>query len=680
MPIPIATVGLVVSAVKSLIRLRSRVDSILSEKVATDALPFALPPRPPQGTGAQRDAVIAFYNSDAGRRIVEIADLAEALERYKSLDIPDEDDKLQLESIFLRFKETGEFDSKSVLARDAEQKLVTYVLVDSYRLSRNPAALRIALASADTLLEFVGENASTFVSNPKTARILETIIAEFAGRRDFDDAGADLIFRTLLGSAALAAVEHQGDLPQHPALLLLYGALGEVREKQGDEFVANIVSADGFDAVVSSYLTVAASDSAFLDMMAKFAGTTSLDAAERKVIRGAFTATLETIGDNPRRFLSDSSAFTGVLEAAIVGAASNAESLIRELADDEPLLAAVLEDVAKEIGKRDADQLFRSVANGELVGEIYKTALAAVAADPDLDRDGIASTVEKIVSGLADELGKQALSQVIEQVGERRGLPVVNALLARTFSVLATEPAVITGEDNAFAMAVVGAVLQGAAPLIRDGLEEDDVEEIVRIALHTASANTAALGIDSSLAAALSAFGTSIAGGGALRARLATRESRRAAFLAAIAAVAASPRVWAKFDETDLVKPVVEAVISGLRDDPTNVLTGSAMVEALDSVLGALAKRGFELAEDLQAEKAAGKNAQQIAASIVEGLVARSLEAAAGEIGRSIDRAEVPGFVRLVIWIALAEGKQALTQGIDGAIQIALTEYRSATR
>lgn len=671
MPIPIATVGLVVSAVRSLIRLRGRVDEITSLSVATEELPFALPPLPQEAPAVEKQAVVLFFETAVGRRLTETFELSEDLDSYRTNVIADEDVRDRLEAIYLRYLGAEERAGDDGPARDIEQKLVNFVLVDSYRLSRNSAVLNIALASADTLLEFVGDNAATFVSNPKTAGILETILAEFAGRRDFEDASGDLIFRTLLGSAAVAAVEHKGDLPDHPALLVLYAALGKVRNdmgQKGDDFVAKIITADGFNAVVSRYLTTAASDPGFLKIMAEFAGTTNLDAEARDIIRGAFVSTLETIGENPTSFLSDPDALSGVLEAAISGAAANASPLIRKLGDGKPVMGAVLEDVVRKIGERGADGLFASLSTGELVGEFYKTALAAVAANPDLDRDGVTDIVEKIVGGLADELAKSELSAVITEMHDKHGLPVANRLLARTLTVLAEEPAIIAGGDSEFSMAVVGAVLAAAAPLVRDGLEEEDVWEIIRIATHSAAINTSSLGLDAPLSAALSAFGTSIAAKGDLRKRLSSRESRRNAFLTAIHAVAASPRVWATFDESALVKPVVEAVISGLRDDPTNVLTGAAMVDALKSVFDALASRGLKLAEDLKTANEGGVDAASLADSIISGLVTRALTAASGEIGKSIAREQVPEFLKRVLTVALKNGKDAVGDVVDQAI------------
>lgn len=673
MPIPIATVGLVVSAVKSLIRLRGRVDNITSLSVATDALPFALPPLPQETQGIDKQALVSFFDEPFGRNLVDAFQLADALKEYKEQILPDEDVKNLIEPIYLRFLGAQENTPGSAPSAHTEQILVNFVLVESYRLERHPAALNIALATAKILLEFVGENAATFVSNPKTAGVVETVLAEFAGRHDFENARADLLFRSLLGSAAVAAVEHKGDLPDHPALLVLYAALGKVRDEKGEEFVAQLVTAEGFESVVSTYLTTAASDAGFLKMMADFARTTDLDAAERDVIRGAFTSTLVTIGENPSAVLTDSTALSGVLNAAIAGAAANAKPLIRKLAGGKPVLTAVLEDVVQKIDQRGgADGLFASLSNGELLGELYKTALTAVAANPDLDRNGVTSIAEKIVGGLADELAKTELRQVISDIRDKHGLPVANRLLARSLTVLAEEPAIIVDAENKFSMAVVGAVLAGAAPLVRDGLDEEDVWEIVRIATHTAAINTAALGLEAPMAAALSAFGKSIAAEGDLRKRLSSRAARKDAFLSALHAVAASPQVWTKLDQSDLVKPMVEAVITGLKDDPTNVLTGPNMVAALQSVFGVLAARGMTLAEDLQVAKSDGADVEAMAREIVGGILTATLQSASKVLGKSIAREQVPDLLDRVLKTALSSGRGAVGDVVDDAIAAAM--------
>jgi len=46
MPFPVVLIPVAISAVRSLIRYRIRVDQILSVKKTSDALPFTLPPLP----------------------------------------------------------------------------------------------------------------------------------------------------------------------------------------------------------------------------------------------------------------------------------------------------------------------------------------------------------------------------------------------------------------------------------------------------------------------------------------------------------------------------------------------------------------------------------------------------------------------------------------------------------
>ena len=54
---PAALIPVAVSAITALVRFRDRVDDILSLNRATEGLPFALPPAPPERHGAQgRDA------------------------------------------------------------------------------------------------------------------------------------------------------------------------------------------------------------------------------------------------------------------------------------------------------------------------------------------------------------------------------------------------------------------------------------------------------------------------------------------------------------------------------------------------------------------------------------------------------------------------------------------------
>jgi hypothetical protein len=238
MPLPVALVPVAISAVRSLLKLRVRVDNILSVKEISASLPFSLPPLP-QVDFNDTDDMIAYFKTDTGILALEVADQTQAFAPFL-VTPPGAPSASEVESLLKLYYQTSgrEGVNPTRLSRQPVENLLISFLVDSYRVSHHPATVRLLLATADTLLEFAGENATLFLSNPKTASIVGVLLSEFAGRRDFDDAPLEQIFKTLLGSAIVATLEHQDVLPEHPALLVLYAALGEVRAQQGDNFAA----------------------------------------------------------------------------------------------------------------------------------------------------------------------------------------------------------------------------------------------------------------------------------------------------------------------------------------------------------------------------------------------------------------------------------------------------------
>jgi len=491
------------------------------------------------------------------------------------------------------------------------------------------------------------------------------MLTEFAGREDFDDASLDRIYKRLLGSAVVAALDNPEALPDHPALLVLYSALGEIRAEKKDDFVATIISAEGFQSVVSSYLTIAARDPQFLDSMARMANTDDLKAPERAVIRSAFTATLTELGSNFPNIINDPHALKGVLEAAIVAAAQNAGPLIRTLGDDQPVMSAVFKAVAEKVAaQRD---LFDSLGNGALIGSLYEASLRVVAANPDLDADGIQSVTEKIVGGIAQELSAQSLKDTLAELRSSKGLPTLNRLVARTVSIIAESPEVITGND-AYARAVIGGVLRAGSPLIRDGLDVEDLIEIVRVGIENAKENLGLIDMDEQLREVLISLGSAIDANGDLTETLGSLASRKQVLLAGLKAVAANPRVWKEFKEVGLVQPLVLGVIDGLKTDGGNLLSGPALVAGLRGSLQAINRRGAKLVEDIKAKLEADENFKPEARTLIQTVIRKTLETANAEVGKSITRENVPEFLERVLGNALKAGLDAAGPPLDSAI------------
>jgi hypothetical protein len=653
MPFPVILIPVAISAVRSLIRYRVRVDQILAVKKTSDALPFTLPPLP-KVNFEHTSAMAEYFKSEQGQLLLDAANMSGTFADFES-GRPRRTMKKTTDLLKLYYRTTGgrpkspASGTGSGLNPNAE-KALAYYMVDSYRLSTNSATTRILLATADNLMEFAGDNAAVFISNPKTGSIVTTLLREFATRHDFNEQSLDSVFKKLLGSAVIAALDNKESLPDHPALLVLYSALGDVRQKMGkdgDDFIAKIISAEGFQTVVSSYLTTTATDPVFLEMLANLAGTKELDEPKRKLVREVFGATLTTLGKDFQDILDDPAKITGVLEAAITTAAANANGIIRVLGDEKPLLSVVLEAVASRVASR--KQLFDSIGSGELLGAMYKASLEAIVVNPKtiVTQLDVNNAVEMIVVGLAEELSRHSLKTTLEGLKNEMGLPLVSQLVSRAIQVLGENPQVLL-KNNAFGNAVMGSVLEAGADLIRDGLQVEDLLNVARVGIKSAANNLEFAKMDDPLRTLLPTVGKWISSGD-VKAKLATTENRRDALLLLLQAVASNPKVWGDFSQRKIAQPMVTGILDGLTKDPTNLLTGPVMVEAFKKSLRTISRRGTLLLQ------------QENVSKDVEAVLVKALEAADQEIGRSMTREDLPEFLSRVLFTFLKDSATLAT-------------------
>jgi hypothetical protein len=629
MAFPLA-IPLAISAIQALVRYRGRVDTILSLNAATDSLPFALPPAP-EDIQPCIQPMLTFFRTPAGGALLALQGMGEKFNLVAANPTAPQAQDARDALLDLYFKAT---DSRPAalgpqppafahVGPSAEMRLA-YFVVESDRLSRNPAVTRLLLATADTLLEVAGANASLFISNPRTAALVGTLLDEFAGQRDWDDASGLQIFKTLLGAAAAAAIEHRGDLPPQPALQALLGALADVRKDMdatgnataGTDFVAGFISFDGFQRLVSKFLTHAADTPELLPA--------------NPALRASVAAMLKAAASHPLAGLKDPKVLADILQAGLEEATASLADLAGTSLAGQPLLAVVLKSVADAIHDAAAQRvLFGQIASGQVLSTLYQASLAAIGRSPALlaDAAGLNTFVAQWISALADQLSRQTLANAVS-------VDTLQALAVRSIQVLAQNPQILAGK-NVFAAKVIGGTLEAAASALRDGMSPDDFAAIAEAALKTATDNLNLVRMDDRLRAILVALGATFSA--ASLSSLTNAKDRKALFFAALDAVAANPQVWSGFAARDLVQPLVLAVINGLATDPTQLLSGPALVPAFRSLLLAAARRGQAIA---------GGN---VAPAVVQTLLERALARANAAIGQSIDGENLPAFLERVV-------------------------------
>jgi hypothetical protein len=311
------------------------------------------------------------------------------------------------------------------------------------------------------------------------------------------------------------------------------------------------------------------------------------------------------------------------------------------LGDEKPLLSVVLEAVASRVASR--KNLFDSIGSGELLGAMYKASLEAIVVNPKtiVTQLDVNQTVEMIVAGLAEELSRHSLKTTLEDLKIEKGLPLVSQLVSRGIQVLGENPQVLVA-NNAFGNAVIGSVLEAGADLIRDGLQVEDLLNVARVGIKSAASNLEFAKMDDPLRTLLPTVGKWISTGD-VKAKLATTENRRDALLLLLQAVASNPKVWGDFSQREIAQPLVTGILDGLTKDPTNLLTGPVMVEAFKQSLRAVSRRGTLF---LQRENVAKE---------VEAVLAKTLEAADLEIGRSMTREDLPEFLSRILFTFLKD-------------------------
>jgi hypothetical protein len=628
MALPI-TAPLAISAIRALIRYRDRVDTILALSTAEEGLPFRLP-KPPIDHQAHFADMLRFFETEQGQIMLALNDLTQTFKAVKTADEEDSAIPGEVRNCFALYFEATEVKPKRWApdANDAEwrkssstgpseEMRLAYYVVESDRLSRNPALTRILLTTADTLLEVLGENAGTFIANPRIATVVEDLLGEFAIKHDFDDDSIQKIYKRLLNSLAVAVLDNPGIVPNKPLLQALFGALNDVRGQLGNEFVALLITEDGFQTLLAAFLHQVADDPSFI----------SADEAIKDIIASMF----REIGTNFKGLVQgDPEAVFGVLEAGLAVGASHVETIVHRKLSGHPLLTVVFADMANKIKELATQNLFVSeLVSGKIFAGFYRTILETIAANP-----AALASEAKIKPFTTDLIATYAKTLSDVEIKDTFTAETFQGLVQDSLTVLSHYPELIW-RDNQFAAPVVRAIFESAAPLVPDGFSDKDIIVVLDAAFQAVNDNLALLEIEDRLESIL----TSVSGvlvKDSLK-RLLTVQGRKDALLAALQAVAVNPAVWGEFAAKDMAQPLVVGLLEGIVEDPTHLLAGPVLVESLRRSLTAFARRGNVFIDN------------KIEPGVTQALMKIAIESAQAEIGKSIDGDTLPLFLERTI-------------------------------
>ncbi len=453
---------------------------------------------------------------------------------------------------------------------------LSYYVVESQRLSRNPTVSRLALATADTLLETVAGNSSLFISDKVTAKIVDAAIDAFAVQHDFDDDGAEIIFRRLLGAVAVSVAREGNSVSDNPAVRALFAAVREAQDTLGADDVAKLVSADGLQTTVQKLLNTIASDPSFLT------SDTKLQASIKAVLIKASNAIPDIVDGKQEAILS-------LVEVVVSEAAKRTTFVLESNGIGAPLAETVLTAMLGTIqGAADGDKLLESLANGKLLGELYKSALSSIAANPDIisSQTGVNSHVAKLISGYADILAKVDPTQFGNQATTQE---TVSRILSITLGSLASHPG-LAGHSDAFGPVMASVMLNTAAGLVKDGLQEQDLVEFIDAAVAAAAENVALLNVGDHFNSVATIWADAISGQGV--AALSSPATRLKILRSGILEMARNPVLWKHLnnsgDAEKLVNEIVEALSAG---DATVLLSGPVLADSIEAVLKVIVRR-----------------------------------------------------------------------------------------
>lgn len=677
MVLPVALVPVALSAVRSLVILNRKVGRVRVTAELDDDIAVVLPPMPPNvlRTATDRAEMEAAFSSDTPERAaLQARGLAGLFDSYMTDGAMPEERQRELFFRFLGlwYAITDETDGTGSAQIETDAGGIDRYLVKSAQLGRGTQGLQILRATAEVLVDFLGDNASVFLARSSNKAVLSAILREFAAESDLEQDSPERVLKLLLGSVAVAASEHGAEISDDPAAVMLFAALGRVRRERGDDFVAHIISHDGFTAVVSDWITRLASDPHLVDLLAEVRGLdvgsydpsdpTSLPVGLQPIY-GALSQTLQVVGENLRtgQSLRDEAAFRGVMGAVLTGVSESATPLLRDRLDGDRLMAKLLAVVIEKVGNHP------QVQGNDLIAPVFGSVLQSLGeVIPELGQDEALSKAEILIDGLADRIGSGEFQAAMARLETTRGRAFARGLLVSLVEVASRRGDLLLAGKSEQAQAALVAVMAQMPDLLETGVDRDGAlrlfEDVVRAILpEDPLERSFAAGILPTLLPLFGALGDE-----GKRLRGAAAETVLAAL---IAHFEMDRPVWQKLYEAELVEPLIAAIGTGLRTGkPPARLQAMVLAEVLDAAVGAFGRHGIDLAE----LAAARDDPQAWIAGLTERVVAAVTSKIFAKMGRGADASDVARLTLSTIDLVLTASRTApLT---DAQIEAFLTE------
>jgi len=610
---------LVLATVQQLLKLGGRIDRLMAQKTATQSqLVLGMPQVRVGNLAAQRalaKRVLAGTRdidpdplaADRAEFAREVANPTARFDVLFQRHFPEEVARLTLspdEAYLLKLRQ----EFPGVAWDDLSVRVAAFALAAGPSSQQIGYTGRIALAVADTILEFGAENTALFVRDTAIQSVVQSVLQRLAEPEwEAFDRWSPLL-QAALRLSLNAALDHAGELaPDHPWLDAVLEALIESRAAapHPDEFLLGLVRGEGLPLLVSQGLLLASSR--LEDGAAKAFGLVAAD-----VLAAAAPFVLDHANPSLGRFFRDH--WGDLLRA---GLSSVEEHGDRILAPGQPLLNGVLRAMVGRLAATpDSEYL-----SGDMVFRLADAAVGVVAANPG-ELPGLEDKpwLREFIAAAAASARQLSIRNLLSR-------DAAGALLGDALGVLAKHPSlVVDGHPATLALATSVFETLAAAPQLTRTSARVLGENVLRAAFGVLADHPQL--VSTKFAPVVTAAVTQLAGW--VGAGRVTADQAAALASAVVEAVARNPRLYA-----GAADKVVETVLSAVQ---TAFPDGAAWSAGL---LVAMARETLLAYARSGASSAAPGSLPKLQALLAATLAA-GLEVAERELGKVVDLEGIP--------------------------------------
>lgn len=655
-----------ISALRSLVTLRRRVAEIRDFWHLDDPVPLLLPAPSEQilfdEVNDPNRMKAAFSGDPIYRAALDARGLTNQFDAFLQKKDAHTGKELELErsqDLFWRFmalfyqigKQASRTSSSDI---EIDEAGIDYFLVRSSAETGQPQGVNILRAVAETLVDFLGNNAGVFLANSSSKLVLSTILREFAVRTDLETDGSTRLLITLVGTVSVAAADHGDEISENPAATLLFNSLGRVRDSHGEDFVAHIITHAGFTSVVSDWLTNLATDPLMVDLVADLRGLDdgSYDPADPTTLPanlqmalGALTHTVTVIGDHIGSSdpLDREDRFRAVFAAALTGLSRNATALLHQDLDGDRFMGSLLEAVVSTIGRTGVIQ------NNDLIAPVFLAMLDNLSdVVSDLGQDRALSRAEEILEDFAGRITSDGLQQTLAQVENRIGEKGSRLLVAEVFAAARARGNIDADGEVERLHAIAELMFEEIPGLLTHGLDKEGILRIVgRVMAQVSREDTADRALIINILPSLADL---IEGLSATQGHV-DAGTVEAIYAVLLARFETDAPVWQALRDAELAQTLIDTVRAVLTSDAVPPrIPAATLVRIAEVMLGKLSSNGITLGEVAGVAGDPAQHLRDLTASVLNQVVRSAFE----QLGRNAGGDDMPVIIDRLLRRSLA--------------------------